>query len=126
MKKHLIRRDFLKLKISEKSYKECQEELLIKYERLFSIRTLKRWWKKFNRGKWDLLDKSQKPKKIHYKFSKKIKDEVILLRKKTGYSSHQIRIKLEEKGIMSESFIKQIVKEAGLSRGNKMEGTRLK
>lgn len=127
MKKHLIRRDFLKLKISGKSYKECQEELLLRYEILISIRTLKRWWKRFNRGKWNLLDESQRPKKIHYKFSKKIKDEVILLRKKTMYSSHQIRIKLEEKGIiMSESFIKQIVKEAGLSRGNKMEGIRLK
>ena len=127
MKKHLIRREFLKLKISGKSYKECQEKLLIKYEKLINTRTLKRWWKRFNRGKWDLLDKSQRPKKIHYKFSKKEKQEAINIRKKTKYSSKQIRIKLQEKGIiMSEPYIKKLVRSEGLSRGNKMEGMKLK
>lgn len=127
MKKHIIRREFLKLKISGKSYKECREELLDRYEVLFTTRTLKRWWKRFERGEWNLLDTSQRPKTIHLKFNKKDKSEVIGLRKQTGHSAKQIRVILQEKGIiMSDSYIKQVIKGAGLSRGNKMEGTRLK
>lgn len=127
MKKHLLRKEFLKLKISGKSYKECQEELLDRYEVPLSIRTLKRWLKRFNKGKWNLLDTSQRPKRIHRKFSKKEKTEAINLRRKTGFSAKQIRIKLVEKRIiMSESYIKQLIKAEGLSRGNKMEGIRLK
>lgn len=127
MKKHLIRRDFLKWKISGKSFKECQEELVLKYEVVFTLRTLKRWWKRFNEADWDLLDTSQRPKVIHCKFTTEEKKGAISLRKRTGYSAKQIRIKLEEKGIsMSESYIKQLIKDAGLSRGNKMEGIKLK
>lgn len=127
MKKEKIRREFFKLRLSRNSYSQCKKILKEKYDYEVTTRTLKGWRKKVEFNNWDLRDKSTKPKTIHYKFSKREKEEIIILRKKTGYSSHQIRIKLEEKGIiMSESFIKQVVKEEGLSRGNKMEGTRLK
>lgn len=127
MKKEIIRREFLKLKIKDYSYSECVKILQERYETNLTKITLKRWWKRFNNAKWDLRDKSTKPKTIHYKFSKKDKKEAINLRKKTGYSAKQLRIKLKEKGIiMSESYIKQLIRESGLSRGNKMEGIRLK
>jgi|SRR3989344_2339081 len=127
MKKHLIRKEFLKLKIKGKSYKKCQEELFKGNQRRYAIRTLKRWWKRFNETEWDLKDTSQRPYKLPIKFSEKEKMIVIDSRKKTGYSAKQIRIKLQEKGIsISESLIKELIKEAGLSRGNKMEGIRLK
>jgi len=128
MKKYQIRRKFIKLKLKEYSFKKCREILLEQFEVEFSIRTLKRWWKRFNEdGRWDLQDYSTRPKTIHYKFSENDREKVISLRKKTGYSAHQIRIKLQEKGIiMSDSFIKQIIKSVGLSRGNKMEGIKLK
>lgn len=127
MKKHLLRKEFLKLKISGNSYKECRELILEQYEIVFTIRTLKRWWKRFNTTDWDLTDSSQRPKDIHLKFSEDEKKEAIGLRKKTGYSAKQIRITLDKKGIsMSESYLKNLVKEAGLSRGNKMQGIKLK
>lgn len=127
MKKEIIRREFLKLKIRGYSYKECLKRLEERYGFKTTKLTLKRWWKRFNNIKWDLKDKSSRPKTIHYKFSKNEKQEAVTLRKRTGYSAKQIRIKLQEIGIfMSESYIKQIIKESGLSRGNKMEGIKLK
>lgn len=127
MKKEIVRREFLKWKIKGLSYFVCKKKIKEDFEDEFSILTLKRWWKRFNKTSWDLKDKSTKPKTIHYKFSKKEKKKVISIRKKTAYSAKQIRIKLQEKGIiMSESFIKTLVKDEGLSRGNKMEGIKLR
>jgi transposase InsO family protein len=127
MKKHILRREFSKLKSKGYSYKECQNLLEERYQIKKSIVTLKRWWKKLNISEWDFRDISQRPKTIHYKFNKKQKDKVVDLRKAFGYSSQKLRIKLQEKDIfMSESYIKQIVKNNHLSNGNKMEGIRLK
>lgn len=127
MKKHILRREFLKLKSRGHYYKECQKIIEEKYQIKKSIETLKRWWKRFNTSEWDFKDTSQRPKTIHYKFNNKQKDIVVVLRKAFGYSSQKLKIKLQEKGIfMSESYVKQIVKNNHLSRGNKMEGIRLK
>ena len=127
MKKHILRREFLKLKSRGHSYKECQKIIEERYQIKKSIETLKRWWKRFNASEWDFKDTSQRPKTIHYKFNNKQKDIVVDLRKAFGYSSQKLKIKLQEKSIfMSESYIKQIVKNNHLSRGNKMEGIRLK
>src|SRR3989344_4669488 len=127
MKKEIVRREFLKWKIKGLSYAVCKRKIKEEFEEGFSILTLKRWWKRFNKTKWDLKDKSTRPKNIHYKFSKVERKEAVSIRKKTTYSAKQIRIKLQEKGIiMSESYIKTLVKDEGLSRGNKMEGIKLK
>lgn len=127
MKKEIIRREFLKLKIKRHSFNECRLKLKELYGREFGIRTLKLWWRKFNHTRWNLRDKSTRPKTIHYKFFKKDDNKVINLRKKTGYSAKQIRITLAKKDIiMSESYIKHLIKQVGLSRGNKMEGIKLK
>jgi len=127
MKKYVIRKEFFKLRLKGKSYKECQEELEIKFERKHSLITLKRWWKRFNNSEWDLMDVSQRPRVIHYKFDVNTEMLVVKLRKRYGYSANQLRIKLKEKGIeISEATLKRIIKKHGLSRGNKMEGIRLK
>lgn len=127
MRKEVIRREFLKLKLKDYSYKECKGILWKNYESEVSIITLKRWYKRFNKGNWNLKDSSTRPFKLNYKFLIEDIKEVINIRIKKGYSSYQIKIKLEEKGIsMSESMIKKVIKEVGLSRGNKMEGSRLK
>lgn len=127
MKKEVIRREFLKLKLNGFSYARCKEMLYEEYDFKVSIITLKRWWKRFNKGNWNLRDNSTKPYTIHYKFYIEDLVEIIRIRKFYGYSAYQIKAKLEKKGIsMSESSIKSIVKHVGLSRGNKMEGTRLK
>jgi len=123
MKKEIARREFLKLKIKGDSYTECKAILEQKYGYLVSIITLKRWWERFNLGDWNLRDASRRPKVIHYKYSVENVDEVINLRRLLGYSAYQ----LKQIGIsMSESMIKRIIKEVHLSRGNKMEGIRLK
>lgn len=127
MKKEIVRREFLKWKIKGLSYSDCQARIKEEFDDYFCIKTLKNWWRRFNKTKWDLRDKSTKPRTIHYKFSKAEKEEAILIRKSTVYSAKQIRIKLQEKGIiMSESCIKALVKEKSLSRGNKMEGIKLR
>lgn len=109
------------------SFSKCQKELIEKFGVYKCIRTLKNWSKRFNETDWDFKDISTKPKTIYYKFAHKDKEEAIVLRRKTGFSAKQIRIKLARKGItMSESYIKQLIKGEGLSRGNKMEGIRLK
>src|SRR3989344_4609479 len=127
MKKEIIRRGFLKLKLVGLSYKECQKWLENNVGIKFSIRILKYWKARFEKGDWNLRDKSQRPHIIHYKFSADDLEHVIKIRTNGGYSAYQIKPKLEEKGIsMSESMIKRIIKGTGLSRGNKMEGKRLK
>lgn len=125
MKKHILRREFLKLKSTGKSYKECKELIEQRFEIEISLITLKRWWKRLCTTEWDLRDVSQRPHKIHYKFTEK--ETVANIRKQMGFSSQKLRVSLRNKDIfMSESTIKRIVKGHGLSNGNKMEGIKLK
>ena len=127
MKKEIARREFLKLKVHGYSHEECKIILEKLYGFLAAARTLKRWWKRFNLGDWNLRDSSQRPHLIHYKFSAEEINTVIDLRKRIGYSSYQLKPLLEEKGIsISESMMKRIIKTVHLSRGNKMEGIKLK
>lgn len=127
MKKEIIRREFLKLKLDGITYKECQKQIEEATGIRFSIRTLKYWKSRFERGNWGLGDNSQRPNSIHYKFYVEDLEEVVNIRVSKGYSAYQIKYKLEEKGIfISESMIKKIVNGLGLSRGNKMQGQRLK
>jgi len=54
MRKDVVRREFLKLKLNGHSYAECQALLKEHYEAEFCTRTLKEWWKKFNKSDWNL------------------------------------------------------------------------
>lgn len=127
MKKHVIRREFLKLKIRGKSYKECKVCLKERFNVEFTIRTLKNWWSRFNATTWDLKDISQKPNKLPIKFSEADKKVVIEIRRKYDYGPKKTRIQAQRKGIfMSLSTVKRIIKSEGLSKGSKMEGTKLK
>lgn len=128
MQKHVKRREFLKLKNKDLSYKECQKELKEKYGVDVTILTPKRWNKRFKEeDNWDLRDTSQKPKKLNTKFSEEEKKTVERIRKNFGYGSKKIRIQAQDKGIhMSMSTVKRIIKVTGLSKGSPMEGTKLK
>ena len=127
MKKSIVRREAIKLKLNGKTYPEIIAFLKIRFDYSITKRTLINWMKRFHQTDWDFKDTSQRPKTIHYKFNNKQKDIVVGLRKEFGYSSQKLKIKLQEKGIfMSESYVKQIVKNNHLSRGNKMEGCKLK
>ena len=127
MKKEIARREAIKLRLQNKSYKETKKILKEKYDYSISTKQIKRWCIRFEEGNWDLKDRSTRPHHIYYKFLQDDVFDVIKLRTKTGYSSYQLKFKLEEKDIfMSESTIKNIIKSSLLSRGNKMEGQRLK
>ena len=127
MKKHIIRREFLKLKNKDISYKDCQKALEKRFEKKYTIRTLKNWWKRNNTTQWDLKDASQKPKRPSTKFSEVDKNSFSELRKNFSYGPKKTRIQAQRSGIyMSLSTIKRIIKSSGLSTGSKMEGTKLK
>lgn len=127
MKKEVIRREAIKLKLQGKTYKEIMNFLKERFEYSVTKRTLINWINRLNKTDWDLRDISQRPHTIHHKFTAEDKSLAVDYRKKEGYSSQKLRIKLREKEIfMSESTIKRIVKGHGLSKGNKMEGIKLK
>lgn len=127
LKREILRREAIKFKLQNKTHKEVIDFIKQRFDKSIGLRTLKRWMKRFNETNWDFRDISQRPKTLHYKFTKEHKKEVILCRKKQGYSANKLRVQLKEKNIfMSESTIKRIIKGSGLSNGNKMEGIRLK
>lgn len=127
MQKHVKRREFLKLKNKGLSYKQCQKELKENFGIDVTILTLKRWNKRFLTSDWDLKDISQRPKKVNQMFSEEERKVVERIRKNFGYGPKKTRIQAQNEGIeMSISTIKRIIKSSGLSKGSKMEGTKLK
>jgi transposase len=111
MKREVIRREAVKLKLRGKTSKQIIEEIKIRFNFSLTRMTLYRWVNRVLRTDWNFKDISQKPHKIHYKFSNENKILVIDCRKKQGYSANKIRVHLKEKGIfMSESTIKLIIK----------------
>lgn len=127
MKREVIRREAVKLRFQGKTYKKIIEEIKLRFNFSLTRMSIYRWTDRVLKTDWNFKDISQRPKVIHYKFSKENKLSVIDYRKKQGYSANKIRVHLKEKSIfMSESTIKLIIKGEGLSNGNKMEGIKLK
>lgn len=125
MKKEEVRREFFKLKNKGFSYETCKRLLQSTEEYSVSTRTLKRWINRFDEGIWDLKDRSRKPKKMHYKITSSVIEEVIRLRKKTGWGHQKLYPYLTHLGI-SEMSIKRILKKNGLCRETKTKGKRVK
>ena len=127
LRKDEIRRAAIKLRFKFKSYAKIQRLLIENHNYEVSRKTIKRWYKRFNKGNWNLKDNSTIPPNISYKFSKEELEEAVLIRLSKGYSAYQIKAKLNQHDIfMSESTIKRVISACKLSRGNKMEGQRLK
>lgn len=125
MKKEIIRKEFLKLRIKQCSYSKCKTQLKELYEFNVSIRTLKRWQKRFSKENlWNLMDDSKKPKNIYYKITAKSKEEIINLRKKTGWGAKRLKRILKHE--LAHSTINQIIKEEGLTRKEGNRGARAK
>lgn len=127
MKKEIIRREAIKYKNSEKTYKETIKFLKERFDYSVTKMTLIRWMKKVCTTNWDLKDISQKPNKLPVKFSEKEKQTVTKIRKIFDYGPKKTRIQAQREGInMSISTVKRIIKSSGLSRGSAMEGVKLK
>ena len=109
------------------SLRRIQRFLAWKYDYTVSIRSLQRWVRKYEEGGWDLRDESRRPHTIHVKITEDVKNKVVDIRRKTGWEAWKIKVVLGNNPIeISESSIKNIIREYELSRGSKMEGKRLK
>ena len=122
MNKEEIRKEFFKLRIKGYSYAQCRNILRAKFQLYFSIRTLKRWSARLNKGNWNLSDKSRKPHKIHYKISNNLKSEIISFRKKTGWGEDKLALRFP----LSHTSINKILNELSLCKDSKNKGKRKK
>lgn len=121
MKKHDIRKEFFKLKNKGHSYTQCVRILKAMYGFETTTRTLKRWSQRLDGG-WDLQDKSRRPHVIHHKVDDRIKQEVLALRKKTGWGEDKLALHFP----LSHTAINGILNEYGLCRESKNKGKRKK
>jgi hypothetical protein len=91
MKKEAIRKEFFNLKLKGHSYNQCRKILKAKYNYEIHNRTLQRWMHNLDyNDKWDLKDKSRKPKTIYYKITPEIEKKVLRIRSKTGWGENKI------------------------------------
>jgi transposase InsO family protein len=124
MKKEEIRKEFLKLKCKY-SYAKCQIYLENKFKLKFSIKTLKRWYKRFKDEElWDFKDKSRCPNHIYYKVTNKVEEEILLLRKTYGWSAKKIKHLLSVN--LSHFTINEVLRRNKLLRTTKIRGQRSK
>ena len=124
MKKDELRREFLKLKCKY-SYSKCQNLLEEKFKRTFCIKTLKRWYKRFEKEKaWDFTDKSRCPNKIYYKVTLDVEQEILSWRNKYGWSAKKIKHKLSCQ--LSHFTINEVLKRNNLLRKEHIRGQRKK
>jgi|TARA_Y100000310_G_scaffold319012_1_gene373740 transposase InsO family protein len=122
MKKEEIRREFFKLRIKGHSYAQCRGILRGKYSFEATIRTLKRWVKRLDKGGWDLRDLSTKPHRVCCKATPDLKGQVLDLRNKTGWGERKIAACIP----LSHTTINSILNEAHLCRETKSKGKRVK
>lgn len=123
MKKELIRREFLKFRIQQRSYSRCKILLEEQHDYKISIRTLKRWQHRFEKDNdWNLRDSSRKPHTIHQKITAEATDKILSLREKTGWGAQRLREELSSLNL-SHDTINRVLKDRGLTR---KEGNRSK
>ena len=125
MKKEEIRKEFFKLKNKGFSYAQCKRILKAKFEYEISMRTLKRWIKRLDKGDWDLLDNSRRPHKIHTKINPAIEQKVLILRNKTGWGCKKLHHYLPHLRI-SRISINRILQKHNLCRETKNKGKQKK
>jgi len=123
MKKEEIRKEFFKLRIKGHSYNQCRKILLTKYNYQVHNRTLQRWDEKLRKTKWNLEDKSKRPKTIHRKINHKTEKKVLCLREKTGWGEHKISEFVKE---ISHSSVYRILDKYKLTNPNPRRKKRLK
>ena len=125
MKKEIIRREFFKLRLKQKSYSKCKIALKDTYDYSVSIRTLKRWQQRLEKGDWNLKDDSKRPKTLHYKLTDAARSDILALRKETGWGAHRLNKSLEYLNLSSYS-INRVLREHGLTRKEGNRGRREK
>jgi transposase InsO family protein len=125
MDKTKIRKAFFLLKNKGHSSSVCRRLLKAEFNYDVTIRTLKRWSALLNKGDWDLQDQSKRPHTIHYKINPHIEQEIITLRKRTGWGSEKLAIHLPNINLC-ERTIDKILDKHNLLRESKNKGSRKK
>ena len=125
MKKEIVRKEFFKLRLKQQSYSRCQKILKDEHSYSVSIRTLKRWQQRLECQDWDLKDNSRRPKIIHYKVKSDQKEEILSLRKLTGWGALRLQQSLAHIDL-SHDTINIILREQGLTRKDGNRGQRVK
>jgi transposase-like protein len=90
MKKEETRKEFFKLRIKHHSYSQCRKILKAQFGCGVTLRTLQRWTRRLEQGKWDLRDKSTRPKAIHRRITSDIELEVVRLKRELGWGENKI------------------------------------
>ena len=106
MKKEDIRKEYFKLRIKGHSQNQCRKILFAQLGFEVTKRTLQRWTKKLNETGWDLKDKSKKPKTIHRKITSEIENEIIAIKRATGWGAEKIENFID----LSHTSINKILK----------------
>lgn len=122
MNKEEVRKEFFKLKNEGHSYFQCKTILKAKYGFETATRTLKRWAARLDSGWWDLCDKSRKPHTVYYKINEQLRQQIVELRKKTGWGEDKLALYFP----LSHSSINQVLNAKGLCRETKNKGKRKK
>jgi transposase InsO family protein len=125
MEKEVLGKEFFKLKNSGFSYAVCKRVLRSQFGEAVSVRTLKRWVSRLDAGDWDLCDKSRKPHRIHHKICPAAEQQVISLRKQTGWGCNKIASHSPEIGLSAMS-INTILRKHSLCRESKSKRKRRK
>ena len=126
MKKEIIRREFFKLRLKQKSYSKCKVILKGEYGFSVSVRTLKRWQKRFSEEEiWDLKDFSRRPKRVYYKVTEEAKKKILSMREKTDWGAQRLQKILPDLKL-SHDTINRILHEASLTRKEHNRGQRVK
>src|SRR6266540_5156561 len=90
MKKEEIRKEFFKLKNKGHTNNQCRKILLAQFGFEVTIRTLRRWTERLNNSEWDLRDHSKRPKRIYYKITPEIENQIVKVKKQTGWGAEKI------------------------------------
>lgn len=123
MKKEDIRKIFFKLKSKGHSYSQCSKILYAKYSYEVNSRTLQRWMNRLeNIDYWDLKDISRRPKTIHRKITREMEQEIIRIKKQTGWGAE----KIEDFVDLSHTTINNILNKYGLTEPTKRKKKRIK
>jgi putative transposase len=122
MKKEQIRKEFFKLRMKGHSYSQCRKILLAQFGYEVTTRTLQRWNERLNKTGWDLNDKSRRPKIIHYKITSKIEEQIVQIKKQTGWGAE----KIEDVINIGHTTINKILNKHNLTNSNPNRKKRIK
>ncbi len=116
MNKAVLRQEFINNKSMNYSYRQCRELLRSKYNYRVTLRTLRRWDKRFNGAGLSYKDLSKRPNKLYYKITPEVENKIVSLRRRTGWGENKISVLLPD---ISHTSIHKILAKHNLCNNSK-------